>query len=84
MEIKIIMCKTSNGHKCINCGRSITWRFAICTDCEKIFGRKARDWPKWLRFLWNDEQRRRRKERKLTVNEIVFTDIEDSWNNGTE
>ena len=57
-------------HKCIGvkedgtqCKKYITYRFAICSDCEKIYGSIARNWPAWLRYLWNDIQRERRKDR---------------------
>lgn len=64
-------------HKCIACNKKrITYRFAICTECEKIYGNRARDWPDWLRFLWNDIQRQRRRERNEDTHEIPLTSIE--------
>lgn len=63
-------------HKCLNCGKPITYRFAICSDCEKIFGNRAVDWPDWLRFMWNDIQRERRRNKKVRNYEISMADIE--------
>ena len=48
-------------HTCLaGCGKRITWRFAICAECEKTYGRSPTEWPQWLAFLWRDEQRIRR------------------------
>jgi len=58
------------------CGKYITWNFAICAKCEAIYGKRARDWPDWLRFLWQDEQKRRRRAKKEREREIVFSDLE--------
>ena len=71
-------------HKCTaGCGKWITWQFAICSDCEKIYGRSAlNDWPEWLRDAWNAEQRRRRAEYRHARHEISFTDLELSMTNG--
>ena len=58
-------------HKCkAGCGKTITWRFAICSDCEKKYGKSAKEWPDWLRYRWNEEQRKRRRdarEREMTI-----------------
>jgi hypothetical protein len=67
----------SRYHECLTgCGRRITWRFAICSSCEKIYGRSSRDWPNWLRYLWNAEQRERRQDTRVTNNEVPLTDLE--------
>jgi hypothetical protein len=64
-------------HKCLaGCGRRITWRFAICSSCENKYGNSARDWPQWLRYLWNDEQRERRQNTRVLTNEIPLVDLE--------
>jgi len=56
----------SRPHKCMaGCGRRITWRFAICSSCEEIYGNRATDWPDWLRERWNMTQRDRRREKKI-------------------
>jgi hypothetical protein len=55
------------GHRCINCSAPITWRFALCASCEKQFGSKPLAWPAWLRFMWNDVQRERRRNRKADI-----------------
>lgn len=61
-------------HRCLVCGKTITWRFAICTDCEQIYGSKATGWPEWLRFMWADEQRERRRARQSQVFEVPLDD----------
>lgn len=66
-----------NQHRCLaGCGRPITWRFAICSDCEKIYGNRSKEWPEWLRFLWKDIL----VERRRIVNQLryeVLSDIND-------
>lgn len=53
-------------HVCTaGCGKVITWRFAICADCEKIYGNRALDWPDWLRESWNMTQRIRRQNKRI-------------------
>jgi hypothetical protein len=66
-------------HQCLgeNCSNWITYRFAICADCEKRYGNSARNWPDWLRFTWNDIQRERRRNKKVRQNEISFIEFED-------
>lgn len=65
-------------HKCLgeNCNTYITYRFALCAKCEKRYGKSSKNWPVWLRYLWNDIQRERRREAKIRAHEITFTDIE--------
>ena len=71
---------TIRAHTCLGegCGKRITWSFALCSDCEKKYGHSAYDWPDWLRFLWQDEQRERRRDKKVNTRELTFTDIEES------
>ncbi len=66
-------------HKCLgeDCGKWITYRFAICANCEQRYGNRAVGWPDWLRFLWNDIQRDRRRNKRIMKNEITFADLED-------
>ena len=61
-------------HKCLSCGKPITWNFAICADCEKIHGNSAKEWPEWLRFLWNSTQRERRSRAKQLIHEVPLVD----------
>ena len=57
--------------KCLTgCGKTITKRFAICANCEEIFGHAAGDWPDWLRILWNYTQREERQYVRVKKNEI--------------
>ncbi len=67
-------------HKCLgeDCGRWITYRFAICAECEKRYGNRAVGWPDWLRFLWNDIQRDRRRNKRILKQEFTFDDLEDN------
>lgn len=59
-------------HKCLACQRPITWNFAICSKCETKYGKSAKHWPDWLRFLWNDTQRTRRRDTKAALYEVPF------------
>lgn len=58
------------------CNKFITWNFAICAECEKTYGNRAGQWPSWLRFLWREEQKSRRRNKKQAANEICFTDLD--------
>ncbi|HEC64225.1 MAG TPA: hypothetical protein ENI23_02920 [bacterium] len=71
----------SGYHKCIACPTWITYRFAICAKCEQEYGRSAREWPKWLRFLWNDIQKERRRTKRIREHEITFSELEDKNRN---
>ena len=62
-------------HECLSCRKIITYRFAICAECEETYGHSALEWPAWLRYAWNDEQKHRRKETKDAKNEVLFTDL---------
>jgi hypothetical protein len=63
-------------HKCLaSCGKTITYRFAICADCEKIYGNRSRSWPPWLRYLWIEEQRERRRKKRTEEHEVEFSDF---------
>ncbi len=63
-------------HLCLaGCGKPITWRFAICAECEKKYGRSPNQWPQWLAFLWRDEQRQRRQHNRVQRFEVSFTDL---------
>lgn len=74
----------SGYHKCLgeNCGKWITYRFAICVDCEQTYGNKATGWPDWLRFLWNDIQRDRRRNKRIMKHEVTFVDLEEEEDDG--
>lgn len=57
-------------HRCLNCGKPITYTFAICSGCEKKFGNSSREWPDWLRYLWAQTQRERRAHKNINEYEI--------------
>ena len=63
-------------HKCLGegCNRWITNRFAICRECEKKYGNRALKWPAWLRYLWNQTQRDRRRENRQEKHEVSLID----------
>jgi hypothetical protein len=63
------------GNKCLaGCGRTITRQFAICAECEKIYGSRMADWPEWLKFLWKDTLKERRREHREWIYEVPFED----------
>ena len=74
----------SGYHKCLgeNCRKWITYRFAICAACEQTYGNKATGWPDWLRFLWNDIQRDRRRNKRIMKHEVTFVDLEEEEDDG--
>lgn len=64
-------------HKCLaGCGKTITWQFAICSECEKIYGKSMFEWEPWLRYLWQDTLKERRREIQISKNE-VHVDIDN-------
>ena len=72
-------------HTCLaGCGKRITWRFAICAECEKTYGRSPMEWPAWLSFLWRDEQRLRRQHRRVVSHEVFLLDADEETNNSGE
>jgi hypothetical protein len=66
-------------HKCLaGCGKTITWQFAICSECEMVYGSSPYQWPGWLRYLWRQTQKERRQTKKQNSYEINLdiTDLE--------
>jgi len=47
--------------RCCICGKAITDKFWVCTDCEKSHSLtgKYKSWPEWAKSLVNEEARRR-------------------------
>ncbi len=72
-------------HTCLaGCGKRITWRFAICAECEKIYGHGPHEWDPWLAFLWRDEQRIRRQHRRIMAHEVLFSDLDEDTSNSEQ
>lgn len=70
-------------HSCITgCGRRITYQFAICVDCEQIYGNRTKSWPAWLAFLWRDMARERRRRKRQGQHEIILDLQEIGLQNG--
>jgi hypothetical protein len=70
-------------HKCLaGCGKTITWQFAICAECEKIHTSSPYNWPDWLRYLWKQTQKERRQTKKIHTHELNM-DITD-WAEGVQ
>ena len=46
--------------ECLVCGKSITYPFPLCKEHFEQYGSKPAEWEEWLRFMWNNKQRRRR------------------------
>lgn len=60
-------------HKCLaGCGKTITWQFAICAECEQSYGSSPVRWPEWLRYLWIVTLRERRNDRKIMNWEVSY------------
>ena len=60
------------------CGKRISWTFWLCSDCEKIYGRRAKDSnrPEWVNYLIRQAAKERRAYLK-TEGDISFDDIMD-------
>jgi len=70
-------------HRCLaGCGRPITWQFAICASCEKIYGSSPYGWPDWLRYLWSATLKERRREKKRQRYEVSLDSQEIHSANG--
>lgn len=40
------------------------------------------DWPDWLQFLWREELRERRRQKRQTTHEVDFDPTHDYNHNG--
>jgi hypothetical protein len=68
-------------YTCLVCGKVITRGFYYCNRCAMQFGmadekgkfKRPLEWPDWARFLYNDERKRRRMEKKIIL-EVEYTD----------
>lgn len=76
MPYRLHKCRGVKEDGVTKCEKLITWSFAICAECEEIYGNSALGWPDWLRDSWNAEQRRRRRYYRESKHEISFTDLE--------
>lgn len=57
------------------CGQKVAGKRALCDECLKVYGRKASEWPSWLRFWVNDTIREWKLEKEIDDHEDCFTDI---------
>lgn len=64
-----------DAHRCLSCGKHITWQFAICSACEGVYGRTSREWPEWLAFMWRDTVKDRRRDKQIKRWEISTADM---------
>ena len=58
------------------CGNEVKGKRALCEECHAIYGKKASEWPEWLRFWVNDVAREIRDEREIDKHETCFTDLD--------
>jgi len=59
------------------CGRKITFAFALCAECEKTYSPSALEWPEWLRYLWSETQKERRRARWIRKFEVPYEEEPD-------
>jgi hypothetical protein len=72
-------------HKCLaGCGKNITYRFAICRECEQIYGNRSIYWPTWLRYSWAETQRERRSTRQYEISTIPIEYVTGVYDGATE
>jgi len=64
-------------HCCLVCRKRISWQFAICNKCEEEYGHSSKEWPAWLRFLWADTLKTRRRDQNIKKYEVTESDLED-------
>ena len=57
---------------CAVCQKPITYRFSICRDCEALYGRRAKEWPPWVREMVNSDRRERRQEQNMGRYEMTL------------
>jgi hypothetical protein len=60
------------------CGKPIAGGRDLCDECYAIYGRKACNWPAWLRFYVNDTHREYQQELDVDRHQVSFTDL--GWN----
>lgn len=71
-EVSIVPVKNPVLEPCTN---RVTERFAICEDCEKIYGNKSSRFPEWLRFLWNTYQKEKRVRNRASRTEVHLEEV---------
>ena len=63
--------------KCVVCHTNITYQFSLCAACEAEYGRRAGNWPPWVRYLVNQSRRERRAEAKYARHEVSSQEAPD-------
>jgi len=66
---------------CVCCGKQITWQYDLCVDCETKYKKQCEEQdksypPKWLKFLTNESQKKRRRTERQAVVEVSLEDQE--------
>lgn len=67
--------------KCIapDCGKNITYSFPLCREHFEEYGDKPEEWEPWMRFMWNEIQRRRRDTIKSQRHEVSLEYLEEEF-----
>ncbi len=39
------------------CGKPTYGNYSLCKECFSIYGYNSKEWPEWLRWMVNDNQR---------------------------
>jgi hypothetical protein len=61
---------------CVVCQKRISWAFSLCAECEGEYGKRAADWPDWLRELVNASRRERTSEKRF---QELFMDLSSDY-----
>lgn len=62
---------------CSVCSKQITYRFSLCRDCESLYGRRAKEWPPWVREMVNSDRRERRLWQKVRQHEVSLEAMDE-------
>ena len=65
--------------KCLVCPKTITYPFPLCQKHFEEYGSKPAEWDEWLRFMWNDRQKRRRDVIRSNKKEISIEFCEEEF-----
>ena len=69
---------------CAVCGKPITYRFSLCRECEALYGRRAAEWPGWVRAMVNSDRRERRFWERVGQHEVSVAVLIDAEPGGED
>lgn len=65
--------------ECLICGKKITYPFPLCAEHFEQYGSKPEEWDEWLRYMWNEKQRRRRDVIRAGKREVSIEYLQEEF-----